>query len=104
MGGCGGVEITDFKEFLLLGEGVVVQIERTDFHIKVVSTLGEGVVVLKELKQFPLWGRVGGNNTFQLFGNSFSLWGGFQVVYPQELILTASTSGGGCGGVERTDF
>ena len=34
-GGCGGVERTDFKEFLLLGEGVVVfkELIFNSFHL-----------------------------------------------------------------------
>ena len=55
--GCGGLERTDFKEFLLLGEGVVVLKELifNSFYFMV-----EDVVVLKELifNSFYFWGRV----------------------------------------------
>ena len=44
MQGCGGLERTDFEQFLLW-EGVVV-LERTDFEQ---FLLWEGVVILKEL-------------------------------------------------------
>ena len=77
MGGCGGLERTDFNIFYFgLWEGVVVLKEL----ILTFSTV-EDVVVLKELIC----------NSFY-FGRVWSF---------KELILTVSTLGG-CGGLERT--
>ena len=91
MGGCGGLERTDFNSFTLVG---VVVLKDSDFN----SLLC--VVVLKELifNSFYIWECV--VVLKEVIFNSFYFGG---VVVLKELILTVSTLGG-CGGLERTDF
>ena len=120
MGGCGGLERTDFKQFLLW-EGVVVlkELILNSFYFGrvwwswknwfwTVSTLG-GLVILKELILNSFYfGRVvlkGGLERTDF--EQFLLWEDMMILKGcgglENWFWTVSTLGG-CGGLERTDF